>query len=155
RIPRSKPQRSGRRTRVAVAAAVLIPVIALLLVKFGGVTHLFPNLNIGRYVNPSHVAATSDTKRSGDNAQANSPPPAIAPFDATQAFAHQEAWAKHLDVPAEFTNSIGMKLRIIPPGKFTMGSSQQEIDFWLKQDVGRNKERLPSEGPQHEVEITQ
>ena len=55
-----------------------------------------------------------------------------------------------------FTNSIGMKLRFIPAGKFTMGSSQEEIDFWIKQN-----DRISSgiacarEHPQHEVEITQ
>ncbi len=31
---------------------------------------------------------------------------------------HQEAWAKHLGVPVEQTNSIGMKLVLIPPGLF-------------------------------------
>ena len=37
-----------------------------------------------------------------------------------------------------------------------MGSSKEEIDFWLKQSSdGWYKERLLSEGPQHEVEITQ
>ena len=35
--------------------------------------------------------------------------PAVAPFDPTQARAHQEAWAKHLCVPIEVTNSIGME----------------------------------------------
>jgi serine/threonine protein kinase len=67
----------------------------------------------------------------------------------------QEASAKQLGIPAETINSIGMKLRFIPPGKFTMGSSKEEIDFWLRQ---RNddffKERVLSESPQHEVEIT-
>ena len=34
---------------------------------------------------------------------------------------HQEAWAKYLGVPVEITNSIGMKLVLIPPGEFVMG----------------------------------
>ncbi len=49
------------------------------------------------------------------------PPPAVAPFDAAQAKAHQEAWAKYLGEPVETTNSIGMKLTIIPPGDFKVG----------------------------------
>ena len=53
------------------------------------------------------------------------PAPAIAPFDATKAKEHQEAWAKHLGVPVEQTNSIGMKLVLIPPGEFTMGAGDQ------------------------------
>jgi formylglycine-generating enzyme required for sulfatase activity len=57
------------------------------------------------------------------------PPPdaapalAVAPFDAEQAKAHQDAWAKHLGVPVEITNSIGMKLRLIPPGTNALGAS--------------------------------
>jgi serine/threonine protein kinase len=41
RIPRSQPQRSGRRKWVAAAAAVLLPVIALAVLELAGVTHLF------------------------------------------------------------------------------------------------------------------
>jgi hypothetical protein len=48
------------------------------------------------------------------NPQSPAPPPAIAPFDAKKAKEHQEAWAKHLGVPVEITNSIGMKLVLIP-----------------------------------------
>lgn len=58
--------------------------------------------------------------------QSPAPPPAVAPFDATQAKQHQEAWAKHLGIPAEMTNSIGMKFVLIPPGDFTMGSPPEE-----------------------------
>jgi formylglycine-generating enzyme required for sulfatase activity len=42
----------------------------------------------------------------------------------------------------EVTNSIGMKLRLIPPGKFLMGSPETEA------------ERLPNEGPQRGVTLT-
>jgi formylglycine-generating enzyme required for sulfatase activity len=51
---------------------------------------------------------------------------AVAPFDAAQAKAHQQAWSKYLGVPVEFTNSIGMKLMLIPPGEFMMGSDEFE-----------------------------
>jgi len=70
------------------------------------------------------------------------PPLAIAPFDAAQAKKHQQAWAKHLGVPVEMTNSIGMKLVLIPPGEFMMGSSAEERD------------RPRMERPQHRVRIT-
>ena len=53
--------------------------------------------------------------------------PAIAPFDAAQAKIYQAAWAKHLGVPVEYTNSIGMKFVLIPPGEFLMGSTPEEI----------------------------
>ncbi len=59
-------------------------------------------------------------------AAAETPPLAVAPFDAAQARAHQEAWAKHLGQPVFVTNSIGMPFALIPPGEFTMGSPEAE-----------------------------
>ncbi len=56
------------------------------------------------------------------------PARAIAPFDAAQARAFQEAWAKYLGVEVEQTNSIGMKLVLIPPGEFLMGRTPKEND---------------------------
>ncbi len=84
------------------------------------------------------------------------PSPAIAPFDAQKAKEHQEGWAKHLGVPVEMTNSIGMKLAVIPPGEFMMGSPKELIEEELKThgDNQWYKERLPTEGPQHHVRIT-
>ena len=84
---------------------------------------------------------------------ADAPPPAIAPFDAEQ---HQAAWAKYLNVPVEYTNSLGMKFRLIPPGEFTMGSTSAEIEEALK-EVGTDKRwqaYLKSEIPQHKVILT-
>ncbi len=91
------------------------------------------------------------------------PLPAATPFDAAQAKKHQEAWAKHLGVPVEYTNSLGMKFRLVPPGTFTMGSSKEETGRCVKLNEGLNKgddatwnrDRINSEGPAHEVEITQ
>ena len=48
-----------------------------------------------------------------------------------------------------------MKFMRIPAGKFPMGSPKAEIDRCLKLvGDGWEKDRLPTEGPQHEVEIT-
>lgn len=55
------------------------------------------------------------------------PRPAIAPFDDEQAKEHQQAWASYLGLPVDYVNSIGMKLRLIPPGEFLMGSSIAEV----------------------------
>ena len=41
------------------------------------------------------------------------PPVAVAPFDETKAKEFQQAWAKHLGVPVEMVDSIGMKLVLI------------------------------------------
>ena len=57
--------------------------------------------------------------------------------------------------PREITNAIGMKLVLIPAGKFRMGSPDTE-----RQDVLKllNETQMPdwlkAEGPQHEVQIT-
>ena len=52
------------------------------------------------------------------------PPLAVAPFNETAAQQHQARWAKYLHVRAVQTNSIGMKLVLIPPGEFHDGLSQ-------------------------------
>ena len=91
----------------------------------------------------------------------DAPPSAIAPFDAAKAEQHQEAWARYLNVPVEFTNTMGMKFRLIPPGEFLMGSTSAEIDealeFTLKFS-GENKHLqgcIKSESPRHMVILTQ
>jgi len=88
------------------------------------------------------------------------PPRALAPFGAQQAKQHQQAWAEYLGVPAEMTNSIGMKLVLIPPGEFDMGSSEEEIKRLLEEAAPfdelewyRGQVRR-TEGPQHRVRIT-
>jgi serine/threonine protein kinase/formylglycine-generating enzyme required for sulfatase activity len=88
---------------------------------------------------------------------AEAPPPAIAPFPAELAKAHQEAWARYLKLPVEYTNSMGMKFRLIPPGEFMMGSTPAEMDDAL-QAAGENQlwqQFVKSEGPQHRVILTQ
>ena len=54
------------------------------------------------------------------------PPVAVAPFDATQAKSFQEQWAAHLGVSVEQTNSIDMKLVLVPPGEFRMGQNDYQ-----------------------------
>jgi predicted Zn finger-like uncharacterized protein len=81
------------------------------------------------------------------------PPLAVAPFGAAVAKAHQEAWAEYLSVPVEVTNSIGMKLTLIPPGEFMMGSPRQEIDGLIR-EFSFLKDNLEAEQPQHQVRIT-
>lgn len=83
---------------------------------------------------------------------ADAPHPAVAPFDAKQATRHQEEWAAYLKVPVEYTNSIGMKFQLIPPGEFLMGSTTEEIENSLKDANPAYKdwpEKIRSEGPQH------
>ena len=84
------------------------------------------------------------------------PPPAVAPFDALAARQHQAAWAKYLGAQPEVANSVGMKLVLIPPGEFTMGSPKALIEEELRLRAGDGWYglHLPGEGPQHRVRIT-
>jgi formylglycine-generating enzyme required for sulfatase activity len=56
------------------------------------------------------------------------PPPLIAPFNADEARRGQEAWADHFATDVVVENSIGMRLAMIPPGEFTMGSAQPDYE---------------------------
>lgn len=86
--------------------------------------------------------------------------PTIAPFDQNQAVAYQEAWGKRLNVPVERTNSLGMTLRLIPPGKFQMGSTPEEL-AQLKRELEEraasdfDKFVAMSSAPRHTVELSQ
>jgi formylglycine-generating enzyme required for sulfatase activity len=70
----------------------------------------------------------------------------------------QKAWAKHLGVPVEWKNAIGMVFVLIPPGEFMMGSNPQERARFLKEaEAARDQQaivRIPSESPQHRVRIS-
>lgn len=68
-----------------------------------------------------------------------SPPKALS---AEEAKVQQEEEAKRLGVRVEISNSIGMKLRLIPPGRFLMGSPEDE-PF-----------RTKNESPVHEVQLS-
>jgi formylglycine-generating enzyme required for sulfatase activity len=59
------------------------------------------------------------------------------------------------DLPTSVTNSLGMKFALIPAGTFTMGSPKSEIDRALSFRDAWEKDLIPTEGPPHEVEITQ
>lgn len=103
----------------------------------------------------SPLVGSAETWKLPDGA----PSPAIAPFNAAKAKEHQRAWAKFIGVPVEITNSIGMKLVLIPPGEFMMGSAQEEVDRVNADAKARGLEAwfiglLPSETPQHRVRIS-
>ena len=82
-------------------------------------------------------------------------PPAVAPFDGKQARMYQDRWARQLGVPVGITNSIGMKLVLIPPGEFMMGSPKKLIEAEPNAHGGGwYGSYLPGEGPRHRVRIT-
>ena len=114
-----------------------------------------PNCKIAVCKETAYVGANGNWKH-----PAGVPSPAIAPFDAATAKEHQEAWAKYLNMPVQMTNSIGMKLVLIPPGEFDMGSTQEEVARLLAEAKQQNLpqwyiDRLPGEAPKHRVRLTQ
>ena len=76
--------------------------------------------------------ATPQTMRTTDDWPADAPAIAISPFNDEQAKRHQRQWADYLKLPVEYTNSIGMRFVLVPPGEFTMGSTPAEVEESLK-----------------------
>lgn len=79
---------------------------------------------------------------------------------ATQAKRHQEEWAAYLKVPVEYTNSIGMKFRLIPPAEFLMGCTPDEVQKLSALPIKgfgdtRAINSSQSSVPQHRVVLTQ
>lgn len=58
----------------------------------------------------------------GKISKATKPELLVAPFGKFTAERTQKAWAAYLNQPLELNNSIGVKLRLVPPGKFVMGA---------------------------------
>jgi formylglycine-generating enzyme required for sulfatase activity len=85
-------------------------------------------------------------------------PTLVAPFTAEQAAEGQQLYARDQGIPMEFINSLGMKLVLIPPGTFRMGTSAAELE-WLLHDKNIHewwgKTFIPDEAPQHVVTLSQ
>jgi serine/threonine protein kinase/formylglycine-generating enzyme required for sulfatase activity len=104
----------GRRRWPWVAAAVVLAVG----LGAAGLTVLVHLANLR-----PHADDTPGPHRDGVPAPGGAekaPEPATLPLSAAAAAALQERWAAHLGVPVETPNSVGMKLRLIPPGDYWM-----------------------------------
>ena len=135
----------------AIAALVSVAVLSPFCIPRNRLQDVAPKQD-------SPTISSNTTATGWQGWPADAPLPAIAPFNAEQAKQHQEAWAKYLNVPVEYTNSIGMKFRLIPPGEFLMGAPQTDIDALVATNDPQNKvweDVLRSQGPQHRVILTQ
>jgi formylglycine-generating enzyme required for sulfatase activity/tRNA A-37 threonylcarbamoyl transferase component Bud32 len=113
---------------------------------------------------PNAQAAVSPPAAAAPGAKSSGPAPplAIAPFDAAKAKEHQAAWAQHLGVPVESTNSIGMRFVLIPPGEFDMGSTEEAVARVVEETKADKEEpwypaylgNLRSESPRHRIRIS-
>ena len=89
---------------------------------------------------PTQTTLTADSERDHPKLASNRPNtiggegpfdiprPAVGPFSSQQARAHQRAWAKHLNIAIDHKNSLGMRLVLIPPGTFMMGSRPDQVN---------------------------
>jgi formylglycine-generating enzyme required for sulfatase activity len=139
RIPQNKPAagRSGWWKWIA-AAALLLPSLALSMTEITGVTHWLRNQQ--PTPDPLRVGERSKDKGSPTDFTRRNQQPTSAPLKSGD---------------PDYTNTLGMKFKLIPSGKFTMGSPKGEIDRCIKLvGDGWERDRLPTEGPEHPVEIT-
>src|SRR5262249_35972048 len=114
-------------------AALSLLVLVLAVTEITGVTHWLRD-------QPPASDPLRSVDRSGDRGSSRIPRPTPGP-------------PKYGD--PDYTNTLGMKYKLIPAGTFTMGSSQEEIDHFVGtvSDEGY-KRMLQTEGPVHAVEIT-
>ncbi|QDU95496.1 formylglycine-generating enzyme family protein [Lignipirellula cremea] len=93
--------------------------------------------------------------KSATKGSKSQPAIAKAPFDAEQAKKIQAAWAKHLGIAVETKNSFQTPMVLIPPGKFLMGSSPEQVAQAISMAVDakideRTQDRIrQAEVPQH------
>ena len=106
---------------------------------------------------PEGINRLSGSPLLGRLTESTLPPPlfdATRGKTATDAKASQAAWAKHLKTNVEIENSLGMKLRLIPPGEYRRGSTPADIDAVVSLDATFKKEHGDDEQPQHTVRLT-
>jgi serine/threonine-protein kinase len=92
---------------------------------------------------PGHIAVQHESERTQVHFRKIEIQELPTSLRSSEAGEFQKIEARRLGVPFELTNSIGMKLRLIPAGQFRMGSPPTELG------------RRDNEGPQHSVRISQ
>lgn len=135
----SSRRSNSRRTSLSTLrrAKVAIVAVACLLIVFASIKRAFR-------VDPDVVGGGSSSAR---------PELAIVPF--SNARERQLEWAKYLKTEDSLSNSIGMQLRLIPPGEFPMGLSDSEFaELRTLPEAVAGRDRFEAERPQHRVRIT-
>jgi formylglycine-generating enzyme required for sulfatase activity len=87
----------------------------------------------------------------------NQPRWLLNPCSAEEAGKIQAAWSAHLDLPVEITNQLGQTFRLIPPGVYQRGTTEQAMLSLLESvpaDDSHWKACLASSSPAHEVVVT-
>jgi formylglycine-generating enzyme required for sulfatase activity len=87
---------------------------------------------VNKLFSPTLAVALFGCLFAQDTRSDEAPPLAKAPFGAERAKALQQGWARYTGKERVRTNSIGMKLILLPPGEFTMGRTEEQFDELLK-----------------------
>ncbi len=141
-------------------ATIIAPILVAFLIRYvekKDEPQKPPAATAPATVPPVEVATNTTTQPPAHVVDDGSPKPLVAPFDTKQAQAGQAAWAKHLGTKIETINSVRMRLTLIPPGEFLMGSTpeQNAVGREMGEDDKMYSVRLPHEMPQHRVTLTQ
>lgn len=88
------------------------------------------------------VPVANVSRQPNGNWPEDAPDIAVAPFDELTAKRLQEEWAAYLKIPVEYSQSVGGRMRLLPPGRFLMGAPETE----LSRDI--------SESPRHSLSLT-
>lgn len=82
----------------------------------------------------------------------------VVPFTAEQARAQQSEWAEYLEVPIDYTDRLGMAMRLLTPTRFNMGNSFDEVNYLLEDLKQKNADEytmfaVRSSAPRHRVQL--
>lgn len=111
------------RTKRRIRWSTVLPLVAftsligLFIAEQTGITRVHEYL-AGNAVN-------NDSKLLG-NDHSNSSLPPVPSHNAAQATASQKAWAERLNKPISETNTLGMQMVLIPPGRFRTANPREE-----------------------------
>ena len=145
KLPRAKALGSAfPSTQSAAEAAALDEVIAddgagdplgrrLSLKWIGATSALVAACALAAFLTLRNDEPEADAETAPIAAAKVKPAFAKAPFDAATASRLQKEWAAYLALPVEQANAAGLKMRVVPPGEYMMGSPPEEIASVLGQ----------------------
>ncbi len=126
----------SRRRRLVPSSGIRIWVISIAgaILALGVGARIVSRLPKGEPIS-LELSAANAAARVNTEAKGASPTLLTAPFSAKAASAAQSDWATYLGTEVTTTNSIGMKMVLIPPGIFQMGKDELRDIRW--QDCGK------------------
>lgn len=109
----------------------------------------------------SHIRSASATSTADSPQQpgiaAGPPHAAETPFSPEQARLLQQQWAEFLGLEAEQSNSLGVKMILIPPGIYQMGSDENDLAELVRMfpdELLTISKHYRNETPRHTVTLT-